>query len=118
MSRRPLGKQGTRVANILQGYNVETSTSWIEIRKRFGNGITHRELFSIASIISSQFNISGLSRDARRSFVVLLKWFDDKWSWIDPILPLITQLDENQQPVIHNAHFVHVVTTDENLGFH
>jgi hypothetical protein len=30
-----------------------------------------------------------LDRDARRRKVVILKWFDENWAEIEPVLPLI-----------------------------
>jgi hypothetical protein len=104
--QRPLGQQGQRVARILQGYKVETSESWALLKQKFGPGIRHRELYSIASVIACEFNITGLSRDSQRSIAVLLQWFEQQWSAIEPILPLITQCDENREPIDHTREIL------------
>jgi hypothetical protein len=48
----------------------------------------HDELVSIGLLVADRLNIT-LDRDARRRKIVLLKWFDENWPLIEPLLPEI-----------------------------
>ena len=70
------------------------------ILRRFGTSVTHAELCSIALVISSVDNrISPPDRNERRSFPLLLKWFDDRLGEILSLLNSVSLLDEDGIPI-------------------
>jgi hypothetical protein len=93
------GKQGAQVAMILKDFDFQSCEAWKHLKCQFGDGIRHKELSSIASVLSSEFEIQGPSRDAQRSFPVLIKWFSDNWNEVEPFLALFTLWDENFEPI-------------------
>jgi hypothetical protein len=90
------GREGQRIAVILRSFNYEDSLARQSIREKFSTGIGHRELCSVAILISQFFGVSKIPRDARRSFPVLIKWFDDHWAMIEPIWSCVSLLDESE----------------------
>ena len=66
--------------------------TWQKICDQFGPNIKHPELVSIASVVAGVLGIK-LDRDAKRRKKVLIKWFEENWTIIAPILPKI-QLQE------------------------
>lgn len=54
-----------------------------------------KELGSIAIVAATLVGISPPSRAARRSFVLMIKWFQDNWSTLFPVLLVIQLRDEN-----------------------
>jgi hypothetical protein len=94
-----LRKEGQHIAQVLQNFNYETSDAWAFLTHHFSSGVRHRELNSIALITSKTFNIPRVTRDAQRSYPMLIKWFQDNWGAIEPILPLVSLRDENDRPI-------------------
>jgi hypothetical protein len=45
--------------------------------RRFSSGIRHRELMSLALIFGTVCDVPPLTRDNKRSFPLLMKWFDE-----------------------------------------
>jgi hypothetical protein len=66
---------------------------------RFSSGVTFKELRSVAQIISECGGIGRPSRDALRSFRLLLAWFRQNWAAVVPWLALV-QLRDNNDCVI------------------
>jgi hypothetical protein len=90
------GKEGKRIAVILRSFNYKDSGAWQSIIEKFSTGIRHRELCSVAILISQFFGVSKIPRDARRSFPVLVKWFEDHWETIEPIWSCVSLLDKSR----------------------
>jgi hypothetical protein len=63
---------------------------------RFSTGVTIRELVSVAEIVSSLARISPPSRDAKRNFGLMIRWFRSRWTSVGPWLPLISLCDEER----------------------
>jgi hypothetical protein len=51
------------------------------------------ELKSIAAILSHITGFPGPSRDAKRSYILTIRWFKDNWRWVFPWLPLVQLKD-------------------------
>jgi hypothetical protein len=81
---------------IFKNFNFENSNAWQSIIEKFSTGIRHRELCSTALLISHFFGAPKISRDARRSFPVLIKWFENHWATIEPIWSCLNLLDESK----------------------
>jgi hypothetical protein len=95
----PKGRQGRQIAAILNSFDFTTCNAWKCLTNCFGTGVRHKELCSIAQVITYYFPITKISRDAHRSFPVLIKWFQDNWQQIEPILPLITLMDADEKVI-------------------
>lgn len=78
-----------RVNQMVKGFNANRSIAWIYLRSNYGDKITHNELIRIAKIVSTYTGIK-VSRDAKRRKVVLLKWFDENWQTIKPVLTMVS----------------------------
>jgi hypothetical protein len=98
----PVGKEKTHIGEILRTFDFESCDAWEAITHKFSTGIRHRELCSIALVIVRYFGVRKISRDARRSFPVLIKWFQDNWSEIEPLLSIMNLLDENEEVIDHD----------------
>ena len=93
---RGQGTEAQKVLLKLNGFNFETSKAWQLIQLRYSSGITQNELKSIALVVSHLTNIA-LDRDTKRDFKLLVKWFDDNFEVVCPILFMINLRDKNNQ---------------------
>ena len=87
-----------RIALRMNGFDLKENHIWEELTKRFGSNIKRGELTNIAKVLAEAANIK-LDRDAKRRKSVLLKWFDEHWDTIYPLLDYVvfseTEGDEN-----------------------
>jgi hypothetical protein len=74
-----------RINRRVGGFDWTKSYAWIELAERYGPKLVHAELVSIADLAASRLHIK-LDRDARRRKVVMLKWFEENWALIRPLL--------------------------------
>jgi hypothetical protein len=88
------GKDGQHVEAILRSFTVEKSVAWDALTRHFSSGIRHRELCSIAFVLSHCFGFASISRDAPRSNPVVIKWFHDNWAGVKPVLSLVALHDD------------------------
>lgn len=77
-----------RVKRRMGGFDWKTSIAWQELTAQFGNKLSHDELISIAELVSVHARLK-LDRDAKRRKTVLIKWFQEHWMIIYPILGMI-----------------------------
>ena len=96
--KRGEGIEAQRVNTRLQGFDLEKSEAWKTIQHQFTVGVTHTELKSIAQILCDQLTIK-LDRDASRDNRVLVKWFDENWAKIKPILHTIHLRDDHDNVI-------------------
>jgi hypothetical protein len=61
------------------------SRAWCCLSLVYGPRLRQDELVSIASILAAQLNLK-LDRDARRRKNVMVKWFEENWMRIEPLL--------------------------------
>jgi hypothetical protein len=100
--RSAKGKDGRHIEAILRTFKFEKSVAWDALTHHFSAGIRHRELCSIALVLSHCFGFPTISRDARRSYPVLIKWFHDHWPSIEPVMPLVALRDEEDGIIDHH----------------
>jgi hypothetical protein len=96
------GKQGIEVARILQTFDYLRSHAWTAVREQFSSGIRHRELWSVAIVISERGSAQKIPRpprNAERSYPVLIKWFQDHWDTVGSVLPLVGLRDDDDKPI-------------------
>ena len=83
-----------RIALRMKGFNQKENSTWFELTRRFGSNVKRSELTSIAQVLADATNII-LDRDAKRRKSVLLKWFDEHWLKLRPLLDYIV-LDKEE----------------------
>jgi hypothetical protein len=98
------GKDGRHVEAILRSFNFEKSVAWDALTHHFSSGVRHRELCSVALVLSHCFGFTTISRDARRSYPVLIKWFHDNWAIIEPVLPFVALRDATDRIIDHHRN--------------
>ena len=89
------------IKNELGNYDYTKSFVLPIIRAQFSKGITHKELNSIAEILKQIVQLPPLTRHEKRSYPLLIRWFEKNWNTIRPIIPYITLLDSNFIPINH-----------------
>jgi hypothetical protein len=92
------GRQGQKTAEILAGFDFEGCDAWKALKSTFRASLRHRELQSLGEVLVREFALPPLNRDTQRSMAVMIKWFQDNWSAIEPILPAVQMLDEESGP--------------------
>ena len=81
-------------------FQVQTNYQvWMILQQHFSSGICFAELKSIAKFLQFYLNLPIISRNALRSFPLLIDWFRNNWNKVYPVLPYISLLDENHQPI-------------------
>jgi hypothetical protein len=88
------------IAEELANYNYKASPIWMLVRQQFSSGVRQRELTSIACILCSLIEtLPLLTRSEKRSYPLLIRWFERYWSEIEPFLPLIQLCDANKEVI-------------------
>jgi hypothetical protein len=77
-----------RIQRRLHGFNWKKSQAWQHLCAQFGPKLNQEELVSIADLIGSPAGIRP-DRDARRRKVVMLKWFEEHWRLVVPLLRFV-----------------------------
>jgi hypothetical protein len=98
-NQSPVGKERAQVLGILNGFDHENCRAWSALRKLFGSGVRHKEWSSFAMVIAHHLNIPMPSRATRRSFPVLLLWFEENWEVVKPHISMFRFLDEDENPI-------------------
>lgn len=101
-----MGKEARKVQTILDGFQAYNCDAWKQITQQFSSGVRHNELVSVANILIANYELPALTRYCHRSFAVLIKWFQDNWDRIDPVIRNIRLLDENQRVICGYREYV------------
>ena len=83
-----------RVDDRLRGFSLKDSIAWKAICERFGSDLNQTELLSMAEVIGHELHIK-IDREAKRRKEVLIKWFDENFLIIKPILNIMVLEDAN-----------------------
>jgi hypothetical protein len=66
------------------------------VRQQFSSGVRQRELLSVANVLCTIIETLPLpTRSEKRSYPLLLRWFEVHWALIEPWLPLFSLRDEH-----------------------
>ena len=83
-----LSEERARVLRRTDGFNWKKSPVWRHLSYYYGPKVKQEELVSIADLICEKVNLK-LDRDARRRKIVMIKWFEEHWQQIQPLLHMI-----------------------------
>lgn len=72
----------------LSGFDWKQSRAWHEITRHFGSGLSQDELLAIAEILATAVGLR-TDRAARRRKEVLIKWFEENLSVLEPLFPRV-----------------------------
>jgi hypothetical protein len=86
-----------RIMKSLGSFNPHQSHAWKEIQKRFGSGIVHKQLISLVRVLIGYFRVPKIGRNEKRSFQLLIKWFEEHWEQIEPLLSNIALLTDEEE---------------------
>lgn len=79
----------------MEGFDEKNSYAYAKLCEMYGPKPSQHELLSLAQVISENMNIS-LDREAFRRKRVLIKWFDENFTQIEPFWKKhIVVIDEN-----------------------
>jgi hypothetical protein len=81
----PVSEERKRIQRRIGGFRWRSSHAWHYLSILFGPQVSQEELLSIAVILAAQLNLR-LDRDARRRKVVMIKWFQENWIRLEPVL--------------------------------
>lgn len=92
------GSDAQKVIKRIKDFDPENSPACIKLNAKFGRGIVHSELKSLAEFICEKLHIE-LDRDAKRDNRVLYKWFHENWAMIDQIIDRIELFDKDHNVI-------------------
>jgi hypothetical protein len=89
-ANRALGSSWTseerlRISRRMESWTAEGSEVWRSLQNIFGEKIQRYALLDMAVQLSQELGIA-LDRDAKRRKNVLIKWFEENWARIYPLL--------------------------------
>jgi hypothetical protein len=95
------GREAIVVAKTLGNFEFQRCTAWKEIAQRFGDRvkITHVRSIAIALHILFPDHLPRLSRTENRRFSLIIKWFDDHWTFISQVISYIALMDDTFEEV-------------------
>jgi hypothetical protein len=94
------GTEANIIATELSGFDYQHSPVWVSIRQQFSSGVRQKELVSIATVLCSLVEtIPLLTRSEKRSYPLLVRWFEQNWAEIEPFFALIHLHDEEMEPI-------------------
>jgi hypothetical protein len=83
-----ISEERERVQRRVEGFNWRKSRAWTQLTCLYGPKLNQEELVSIADLVAGRLQIK-LDRDARRRKTVIIKWFEENWNLIQPLLSTI-----------------------------
>jgi hypothetical protein len=110
------GREARRIERILRTFDFEKCDTWQQLIEHFSTGVRHKELVSVANVLSDCFEVKKLSRSARRSYPVLIKWFHDNREEIVPLLDFVSLLDKYERVIDYDRELKHRERQGTNQG--
>jgi hypothetical protein len=87
-----ISKEVKRIQKRIRGFNWRKSPAWRRLGVSYGPKLNHSELVSIADLVATKLTIKP-DRDARRRKIVMIKWFEEHWAAIEPLISYIVLED-------------------------
>jgi hypothetical protein len=69
------------------------------LQVKFSSGVTFCELKSIATVLAFLAQITPPSREEKRQYFKLIRWFRDSWAVITPFMTVMDLRDEFNVPI-------------------
>jgi hypothetical protein len=91
------------VRRRLDGFDWEKSEAWRILREQFGDTLKSNEIRSIAALLCRKIDGLKLDRDATRDGRVLVKWFQENLSVLQPVLKNVGLCDLAEEPIAIDA---------------
>jgi hypothetical protein len=91
-------EEHARVQRRVSGFDWRLSYAWAHLSYNFGPKLSQNELVSIAELMAGMLQIK-VDRDARRRKPVMIKWFEENWRQIRPLLANVILDDPESEPV-------------------
>ena len=95
-------REGLKIENEIGDFDYKECFAWKMLQHYYSTGVRHNELLGIAQILQEIVELPPINRACKRSFVVLLKWYENNWKIIEHYLPYITLCDDNYIPINDN----------------
>jgi hypothetical protein len=96
----PIILERERIQRRIGDFDWKESGTWAYLSWMFGPKLNQAELISIGELVAVPLRIT-LDRDARRRKAVMIKWFEENWVQIQPLLWYIT-LDTQSSEIMVN----------------
>jgi hypothetical protein len=93
---RGQGREAMVVAKKLGDFEFQDCRAWKEISQIFGDHIKITHLRSLAVALHTLFpdHVPRLSRTENRRFSLIIKWFDEHWSFIAQVIQYVSLTDD------------------------
>jgi hypothetical protein len=108
-----MGRKGLATAGVFGGGAKDTSTveefnteEYRFLQVKFSSGVTFCELKSIAAVLALLAQITPPSREEKRHYVKLIRWFRDSWAVIKPFMAVMELRDEFNRPIDRKREMV------------
>jgi hypothetical protein len=94
---RGQGREALVVAKTLGDFEFHGCPAWKEISQTFGDHIKITHLRSLAVALHYLFpeHLPRLSRTENRRFSLIIKWFDQHWTFIAQVIQYVSLTDDN-----------------------
>lgn len=108
-----------KVQQILKGFDQERSDAVIYLKQKYGD-LKQYEILQIAEYCTRKVKVS-LDRESKRRKEVLLKWFDENFSILKPVLDDIVVENEDHNffgakaPLLQGQNFENIL--DDGINF-
>lgn len=103
------GKEATMVRDEIGDFDITSSKAMTILKTKFGNSLRTTELKGIIYSITDYLEqkkvyLPKLTRNAKRSFLLLVKYVDDNFEIFKDILPHVTLCDEDGKNIVYSHY--------------
>lgn len=98
------GSEAKNISEKLGNFQIDNSFAYHFIKTKFGRSLRFNELIGIVKSIQAYCSQKGIvlppiTRNEKRSFQLLIKYVDDHFEILRPILEKVTLCDESFNPI-------------------
>lgn len=103
-----------KIQKYLSGFDPKNAKIMKVIITKFGTGISHNELISISNIIAENTEIK-MDRLIKRHKGVLIKWLDDNYDVVCPIIEKMELWDESYRRITLHREIQESIENKKNI---
>ena len=106
------GYEAQAVRHELGNFNYLSSRGYHLVVSLFGDTIRLRELkavvFTVIHYLQTKYrlNMPPLSRNAKRSFPLLIKYITENYEAMEPVFPLVSLCDKDKKPINYGRYAI------------